>query len=122
MGKGARSTPFGVYVGDVFSLCRVLRCHGERLDVAELRQQGVLIVIAAARYYLPLLVKVADFAKGQRHLATGRLHCPEWSVVGAFGGELGDDNVSCVNVLGIDNAAVRESLGPSFSPCSKLLA
>ncbi len=98
-----------------------LRCDSKRLDVAALSQECVLIVVATARYDPPLLVEMADFAEGQRHLATGRLHGPECPVVGAFDGELGDDNISRVNVLGISDAAVREGLGPSFSPFSKLL-
>jgi hypothetical protein len=72
--KAPGSAPFGVCVGDVFPRCRVLRCHGERLDVPELSQESVLIVVTAARYHPPLFIEVADFAEGQRHFAPGRLH------------------------------------------------
>jgi hypothetical protein len=55
--------------------CRsALRRYGERLDVPQLSQERILIVVATARYDLPLLVEVADFTEGQRHFASGRLH------------------------------------------------
>ena len=91
-------------------------CHFERLDVTELSQERVLIVVATARYDPPLLVEVADLAEWQRHLAPSRPHRTERPVVGAFDGELGDDNVSRVGILGIGDAAVREGLGPCLRP------
>ncbi len=47
------------------------RC--ERCRVPKLRQERVLIVLAAARHNFPLVIKVADFAEWQRHPASSGL-------------------------------------------------
>lgn len=108
-------------------LCSLYFCIGDAFSASGLRlpfravgcdrsQQRVLIVVATARYDPPLLVEAADLAEGQRHLAPSRPHRSERPAVGAFDGELGDDNVSRVGMLGIGDAAVLEGLGPSLHP------
>ena len=42
-----------------------LRCRGQRLEVAELGQERVLVVVTTSGYDPPLFVEVADFAEGQ---------------------------------------------------------
>jgi hypothetical protein len=60
--KARGSAAFGICVGDA-SRAAGLRCHGERLDVPELGQKGVLVVVATAGYDPSLPVKVADFTE-----------------------------------------------------------
>ena len=117
--KGAASAPF--LVGGVLPSCRALGGGWERLYVAELNQERVLIVVAAAGHNPPLLVEVADFTERERNPASGGLQRTEWPVVCAFDGKLGDDNVSRVNILGIGDTAIREGLGPFLRPLSEII-
>ena len=48
----------------------------ERCRVPKLRQERVLIVVATARYNLPLLIEVTDFAEPQRHPASSLFASP----------------------------------------------
>jgi hypothetical protein len=56
-GKARSRAPFLVTVA---RLCG----DGERLDVPQLGQEGVLVVVAAARYHPPFFVEVHDFTEG----------------------------------------------------------
>jgi hypothetical protein len=91
------------------------------LYVAKLGQERVLIVVAAARHNPPLVVEVADFAEWQRHAVAGGLERTKDPVVGAFGDKPGDDNVSRINVLGVDDSGIREGLRPCFGPLPELV-
>ena len=87
----------------------------------KLRQECVLIVVAAARHDPPLFVEVADFAERQRHLPLSGRQRTKWPVICAFGGKPGDDNVSRVNVLGVGDSAIRERLGLGCGPLAELV-
>ena len=114
--RGAR-----LLVGDDLPNLIASSRFGKRLNVPKLRQQCVLIVVATARDNPPLFVEVADFAERQRHLSPGGWQRTEWPVVFAFGSKAGNDNVSCVNVLGLGDSAIRECLGPCLGPFPELV-
>ena len=90
--------------------------------MTELSEEGVLVVVAAARHNLSLLIELAYFAEGQRHAAACGFQPAECPVVGAFRGELGDDDITRVNVFGVGDAGVREARGPGFRPLSEFVA
>ena len=69
-------------------LCKLLGCRTERLDMAELRQQCVLIVIAVAGNHLPVFVEMPDFAELQQYPASRGLQRTERPVICAFPSEL----------------------------------
>jgi hypothetical protein len=56
-GKARSRAPFLVTIA---RLCG----DGERLDVPQLGQEGVLVVVAAARYHPPFSVEAHDFTEG----------------------------------------------------------
>jgi len=95
------------------------RRHGEGLDVAELSQKRVLVVVAAARHDPSLFVELTNLAELQGYPTTRRRERAQGPVVCAFDGELGDYELSRINVLGVGDFSIRESLCPGFRPFSE---
>ena len=90
--------------------------------MTELSEEGVLVVVTAARHHPPLFVELAYFTERQRHVATRGFQAAECPIVCAFRGELSNDDITRVNVFGVGNARVREALGPGFRPLSEFVA
>ena len=107
--KGKAALPPLVRVG-----WSTLGCRCKRLDVPELSEERVLVVVAAARHNPSLFIELAYFTERQRHATACRFQPAKCPVVAAFRGELGDDDITRVNVFGVGDAGVRETRGPGF--------
>jgi len=85
---------------------------GERLHVPELGHQGVLVVVDVRGNGPTLGVVTNNFARRHGNVTSRCGKAEEGAIIGSCKCKLSDNGIACINVFGVEDFAIRKSLGP----------